>query len=734
MRKLVYFALGFCAGCALLAYRILSVSIPLFLSLTFLLAAVWILAGRQERMQIAVYPVLGLLSVLTWFGIFERWYLADLDALQGKTESISIVLSDFSEATDYGTAANGILMRNGKPYPVRVYLDREDILPPGTRLTGSFRLRVTIPQSRADSPYYQSRGIFLLAYEEECTAGQPEFHWWCVPARLRKSIGLLLQSNLPTDVQPFARALLLGDSSQLDYATNTALKESGIRHVVAVSGLHVTILFTILNLITGKRRFLTPLLGIPLLVLFAAVAGFSPSVNRAAIMIGLMLLSRLFDREYDPPTALAFACLVILTVNPLAVTSVSFQLSFACVAGILLFQKRMDAYIQTKVPEGRLLRKLSASVSITLSAMSLTAPLTALYFGTISLVSIATNLLTLPVVTLTFVGLVILCCTGVVLPAAATFLGWILAWPVRYVLLIAESMAKLPLACVYTVSPYICLWLIYVYALLAVFLLMPRKKPLVPICCAGLALSCALALSWLEPMLDSVRLTVLDVGQGQSILLQSEGKTFLIDCGGDDAEDSADLAAQWVLSQGISHLDGVIVTHYDEDHFGGVEHLLTRLDADLLLTPYSVPIPPLPVISGKQLFVREPVQINLTQGRITVFGPIYSGHDNENSLCILFESEECDILITGDRGSFGERMLLRKYEVPHVDVLVAGHHGASDAVCQELLRAVTPDTVMISVGKGNRYGHPAQDTLQRLESFGCQILRTDLQGTILYRR
>ena len=100
----------------------------------------------------------------------------------------------------------------------------------------------------------------------------------------------------------------------------------------------------------------------------------------------------------------------------------------------------------------------------------------------------------------------------------------------------------------------------------------------------------------------------------------------------------------------------------------------------------------------------------------------------------MCESEECDILITGDRGSFGERMLLRKYEVPHVDVLVAGHHGASDAVCQELLRAVTPDTVMISVGEGNRYGHPAQDTLQRLESFGCQILRTDLQGTILYRR
>lgn len=734
MRKLVYFSLGFCAGCGLLAYRILSISIPLFLSLTFFLAVALLLAGRQEKMQIAAHLVLGLLSVLIWFGIYERWYLADLDALHGRTESVSIVLSDFSEATDYGTAANGILVRNGRPYPVRVFLDREEILPPGTKLTGSFRFRTTFPQSRIDSHYYQGRGIFLLAFEGECTAVQQEFHWWCAPARLRRSLGLLLEANLPTDVLPFARALLLGDSSQLDYATNTALKESGIRHVIAVSGLHVMILFSILNLITAKRRFLTPLLGIPILILFAAVAGFSPSVNRAAIMIGLMLLARLFDREYDPPTALAFACLVILAVNPLAVTSVSFQLSFACVAGILLFQKRIDGYLRNRIPEGKLLRRISSSVSITLSAMSLTAPLTAFYFGTISLVGIVTNLLTLPVVTISFVGLVVLCCTGVVIPSAASLLGWALAWPIRYVLFIAKCLAKIPLASVYTASPYICLWLVFVYFLLAVFLFMPRKKPLVLICCAGITLSAALAFSWLEPMLDSVRLTVLDVGQGQSILLQSEGKTFLIDCGGDDSEDAADLAAQWVLSQGISHLDGVIVTHYDEDHFGGIGHLLTRLDTDLLLTPYSSQIPQLPEIYGKQLFVREPVQINLTQGCFTVFGPIYSGLDNENSLCVLFESEGCAILITGDRSGFGERMLLRKYALPHVDVLIAGHHGASDSVCQELLSAVTPETVIISAGEGNRYGHPAQDTLQRLQHADCQILRTDLQGTILYRR
>lgn len=734
MRKLVFFALGFCAGCGLLAYKLISLCAPFFLGLGLLLIFAILLSRGQEKVRIAMYLTLGLLSAAVWFGVFEKQYLADLEELHGKTDCVSIVLSDYSEETDYGTAANGILMRNNKPYPVRVFLDRQEILPPGTRLTGSFRFRTTLPQNSRDSSYYPGRGVFLLAYEEECTDQQQEYQWWCFPARLRKSLGLLLKSYLPSDVLPFARALLMGDSSQLDYTTDTALKESGIRHVVAVSGLHVTILFTILNLLTAKRRFLTPLIGIPVLALFAAVAGFSPSVNRAAIMIGLMLLARLFDREYDPPTALAFASLVMLTGNPMSVTSVSFQLSFACVSGILLFQKRINGYIEKRIPEGKGFRKISASISITFSALSLTMPLTAYYFGTISLIGVVTNLLTLPVVTAIFVGLVALCCTGVVIPAAASLLGWVLAWPIRYVLLIAKCMAKVPLACVYTASPYICLWLGFLYLLLLVFLLMPRKKPLILFCCASIALCAALAFSWLEPMLDCVRLTVLDVGQGQSILLQSEGKTFLIDCGGDDSEDSADLAAQWVLSQGIRHLDGVIVTHYDKDHFGGIGPLLSRMDTDMLLTPYLAQIPPLPEISGKQLLVREPVQIKLQEGRITVFGPLYSGLDNENSLCVLFESEECAILITGDRSGFGERMLLRKHALPHVDVLVAGHHGASDSVCQELLSAVTPDTVIVSAGEGNRYGHPAQDTLQRLEQFGCQILRTDLQGTIVYRR
>jgi competence protein ComEC len=108
--------------------------------------------------------------------------------------------------------------------------------------------------------------------------------------------------------------------------------------------------------------------------------------------------------------------------------------------------------------------------------------------------------------------------------------------------------------------------------------------------------------------------------------------------------------------------------------------------------------------------------------------------DNESGLCVLFQTENCAILITGDRNGFGERMLMRSIEIPELDVLVVGHHGAGDSACEELLSAATPEYAIISVGEDNFYGHPAEETLDRLRAFGCIIYRTDLHGTVIIGR
>jgi competence protein ComEC len=207
-----------------------------------------------------------------------------------------------------------------------------------------------------------------------------------------------------------------------------------------------------------------------------------------------------------------------------------------------------------------------------------------------------------------------------------------------------------------------------------------------------------------------------------------------VHCGGDDDEQTADIVAETLLSQGIGKLDGMILTHYDRDHSGGLHHLLTRVHTDNLFLPDTRNDFAIPEFDGETIYVWEDMELSFGDVRLQIYGPVYSGLDNENSLCVLFDTEKCDILITGDRSAFGERMLLRGRSLPDVDILVAGHHGAAESCSEELLRTVRPETVLISVGENNIYGHPAQDLLRRLEQFGCSVLRTDQQGTIIIRR
>ena len=481
------------------------------------------------------------------------------------------------------------------------------------------------------------------------------------------------------------------------------------------------------------------MLGIPVLVVFAAMTGFTPSVCRACLMSGLMLMAALVNREYDGPTALSFAGFVLLLVNPLVITSVSYQLSFVSVAGIFSCSPGIRRWLQSvwRSPKGhkvfsKVINGAFLSISITLGATVATVPLCAVYFGTVSLAAVLTNLLVLWVVSVIFYGLFIMCLLLGIWPAAAIFLGKILTLLIRYVLLISEIIADFPLASIYIKSPFIIAWLVFVYLLLAVFLLTGNRKPIEFSCCMVIGLCCALVGSWSEPNRSDIRFTVLDVGQGQCLLMQSAGRTYMIDCGGSTDSIAADAAAETLLSQGISKLDCVILTHYDKDHAGGLENLLSRIEAELLVLPptYSE----LQLEADHILYAYEDMTITSNDTNIYIYTSANATTSNENSLCILFDTKNCDILITGDRNRFGEQLLLRRAKLPDVDVLVAGHHGAKDSTCDELLAAVHPEIVCISAGEGNRFGHPAPELLQRLDSYGCTVYRTDLHGDIIIRR
>lgn len=207
----------------------------------------------------------------------------------------------------------------------------------------------------------------------------------------------------------------------------------------------------------------------------------------------------------------------------------------------------------------------------------------------------------------------------------------------------------------------------------------------------------------------------------------------MVDCGGDTDASAADMAAGTLLSQGITRLDGLIVTHPDRDHAGAVEELLTRVDTDVLILPPAAEdlarATQAPVV-----YAQQDLELTFDGGKITIFSSPFRENANESGLGVLFDTEKCDILITADRSALGERALLGMAALPKVDVLIAGHHGAADATCEELLEAVRPEVVCISAGEDNPYGHPAQETLLRLLEYGCTIYRTDREGTIIIRR
>lgn len=743
MRKLMWFTIGFAIACALSAYCFLdSWMVPLIaLSALLTVACGW----KQWKKDAFVF--LGLALGLAWFLLYRNYYLLPAMANDGVTVETELVATDYSYETTYGQAVDGQIKLSGKTYQIRAYINEAEPIEPGDVIRGSFRLRYTAPGGREEVTYHSGKGILLLGYERggveliRAAAGEVDLY----ASELAYEIKAILRRVFPEDVFPFTQALLLGDNSELSYETDTAFKISGIRHIIAVSGLHVTILYSIISAITFRKRFLTALLGLPTLFVFAAVAGFTPSVTRACIMVALMILAQLCNREYDSPTALAFASLAMLAVNPLVITGVGFQLTVGCVAGILLFDEPISNYLKEKLgnPKGkslkaRLKRWFSSSVSVTLSAMSLTTPLSAYYFGAVSIVGVVTNLLTLWAITWIFIGIVAVCLIGLLSVRAAALLAWIVAWAVRYVLWLSAAVAKFPLAAVYTASPYIVAWLIFAYLLLAVFLFSHKKRPATLFFCGVLGLFLAVGASYAEPLTDDVRVTALDVGQGQSILLQSDGRTYLVDCGGDSDTMTADTVAETLLSQGITRLDGIILTHGDRDHAGAVANLLSRIQTDMLLIPATTDSKTVKDIvsgaDGEVIWVEEDIQITFGDTEITVFGPLFLEDSNENSLCVLFDTENCDILVTGDRGELGEMMLLREHTLPEVDVLIAGHHGSKYSTTEALLNAVKPEIVIISAGEDNPYGHPAQETLDRLNNFGCRVYRTDIHGTVIIRR
>lgn len=758
MRKLASFAAP-CSGAILLAVLLLPERWLLPLGIGCLCLGLGLLLREGKgRMLLVRLSCFGLAAGFLWTALYQGRTLAPARQMSGSAHTFTAVVTDWPAATRYGASVEIALpTENGTVLWAVLYGDESLLtLRPGDTVRGSAALELAHTVGGEESDTFYARGIFLTgslrgALEVDSPERVP-FRYW--PAFWARHLKEQIARSFPADVAGLVSGLVTGDKSGLDDATYTAFQRTGTAHVVAVSGLHVSFLAGVALRLLGRGRRRTAVLTILLMAVFAGIAGYTPSVLRAAFLQTMLLIAPLVEREGDGPTSLSLALLLLLLQNPYAGAGIGLQLSFASVAGIQLCAQRLYECWTWWLPRRvrglrrwgkQVFRVLAASLATTLGALLFTTPLLVIYFGELSLVAPLANLMGLGAVAVCFAGGLGVAVLGTFAPALAGFLGEVFALPGRYVLWVVRGMSRFPLAAVPLDSVYLRGWLILLYTMLILWAILRRGpgrsiRPVIPLCTGVLSLCAALMCGAAELRLAGLTLSVLDVGQGQSVALFSQGRAALVDCGGSGWDNSGDVAADYFQSRGVTRLDALILTHFHADHTNGVEQLLERMEVELLIAPDVEEESPerQALLSeaeahGTQvLLLDENAQLTLGQADIQIYRPMGDGGGNEEGLSLLASTDTFDALLTGDMNTVLEERLVKYGALPDVDVLIAGHHGSKYASSERLLEAVRPEYAVLSVGY-NSYGHPAPETLARLEAAGCAIYRTDWMGTITFR-
>lgn len=569
---------------------------------------------------------------------------------------------------------------------------------------------------------------------------------------IRKHIDKIIHDlNQPTTAG-LLRGLLLADRSEIDFETKNDFINSGVIHVLAVSGLHVGYVLIIFLFLFGRfgiyTRSILTILG---LLAFMFITGIPPSVFRATLMSIIIILAFLFNRSTNLINSIAIAATIILIINPAEIYNPGFQLSFAAVLSIGIIYPPIQKAIQKLKLKHKWIEYILLFFGVSLSAQIGTIPFTLAYFSKLSLVALFANLLVIPAI-------------GVILGVAfiTLFIGAISYSVAIYFAAANDLITSLMFSFInFTGRLDISfLWIrnyslydsIVFYSTLIFLLIFLRKsyKLFVKISFTVVAIIAVIFISRLDDktLLAENKLNVLmiDVGQGDSFLIKfPNGKTALIDAGEANTYlDNGDRVVIPLLDHlGINKIDYGFITHLDIDHYGGFISLIynNRIKELYLPKPDSSDksirlenfLKKLKI--QKKYYNKEKIEIGNTAMHVlndleNKYFDKLSSNDRSGVIKIVYGSTS--FLFVGDAEVPAENYYLKQHkEILDSDVLKVGHHGSKTGSSFEFLKAVSPKISLISVGIANKFGHPSDLILQRLNLLNSKILRTDWLGAVL---
>lgn len=529
------------------------------------------------------------------------------------------------------------------------------------------------------------------------------------------------------------QALAIGDEDAIAQEDWQIFLRTGTNHLMSISGLHITMLaglmFGVVYQLWRRSQRLTlrlparkaaTLAGLAIAMLYALIAGFSVPTQRTLYMLAVLAAALWFGRNIAISRVLACALLLVVLLDPWAVLAPGFWLSFGAVALI--------AY----VAGGRLQQPHWLRTAInTQWAISLgLLPLLLVLFQQVSLVSPLANALAIPLISFAVVPLTLL---GAILPLDSAL--YVAHWIMSACMQLLQWLAQLPSSTWQQQAPPA--WTLAVAMLGISWMLLPRGLPLRWIGLAGLLPM--LLLQQPGPSPGAMQVAVLDVGQGLAVVVRTAEHALLYDAGprySSQSDSGSRIVLPYLRAAGIGRLDGMIVSHDDNDHSGGMDSILAQMPVAWMAS--SLPVhEPAPAIA-RHVPCYAGQSWNWDGVRFDMLAPSLSSYqrqtikDNNRSCVLRVSSDFGSLLLPGDIEREVEALLLEDEEaLLQSDVLIAPHHGSKTSSSDGFVAAVQPEAVIFTVGYRNRFGHPKSAVLQRYEDIGSRIYRSDVDGAIL---
>ena len=602
-----------------------------------------------------------------------------------------------------------------------------------------------------------------------------------LPERIRLSLRDMIDNTFPPQEAGIYRALLIGDRSGINKEILDAFKASGVMHILAISGLHLSLvasaLFLIFYWLARRSRYLmlhysckklALLATIPPLCGYALLAGAQTPVLRSLIMVLVFILAFCVQRKRSPFTSLSCAALLILILNPLSLLTVSFQLSFAAVAALILILPGLSSLLQQKeTPDTNRgirffsgsTRLVTAALLVSIAATMGTAPLLLHSFNLISTVGPVANLLLEPLLCLWSLPLGLLSIVFVFIDPQ--FGGWVLqagGMGITAAIAVTSFFAELNFSTLWFATPTIGLILLYYLTLALCFSALPRKKtmPLFSFVCILFFFP---PQSFFESYSTRSELVFLDVGQGSStLILFPGGKKVLIDGGGASSPKfnvGESIIAPYLWHRGITHLDAIVITHPDADHCNGMPFLLKRFHPDTLwingVTGHNQKYADLldlardlniriqqPESNEVIMAAQDALLHNIsnpfldTSSKYSVDTTLSS---NAKSLILRFseEGQNFSCLFPGDISRKVEKSLIQNKSLLRSSILLAPHHGSKTSNSPLFLNAVNPQHIVVSAGRFRPLLFPSPQLRTHCKENNIPLFNTSEHGAVTIR-